>query len=427
MNTVQKALDQKLAEIRANPNTKTFILADAKDPDMAFGVAAPGRKSPEFYGDEVEYRSLPEFRNMIREVVRQGVVDIMLMSPSTNEILTIEERLFDTSHVTPAARVNDTTDIHVVRGGVYPTEASRPFRTATLDHIQCGLHECSDEDRVLGANLGLYSVTFNNDRDRDLETLQHYKEFRIEAEKKGFRHFLEVFDPNVPEAVKPEDLASFVNDQIARTLGGVTKAGMPLFLKMVYHGPKAMEELARYNPDLPIGILGGSSGTTYDAFKLIGEAQKYGARVALFGRKIKDAEHQLAFIEFLRLITDGEISPEEAVPAYHGVLQGLGIKPLRSLEEDMQLRTNVMSYGSSGETVSVPEKPKPEQIPAAPVAGEALPAAPEQEKEKKTEKEAAAPWPTLPDGSPDFDRMTPAQKVDWGLQERSRILGPSRR
>ena len=46
-------------------------------------------------------------------------------------------------------------------------------------------------------------------------------------------------------------------------------------------------------------------GTTYDAFKLLADAQKYGARVALFGRKINNAENQLAFVEFLRLIVDG--------------------------------------------------------------------------------------------------------------------------
>ena len=50
-----------------------------------------------------------------------------------------------------------------------------------------------------------------------------------------------------------------------------------------------------------------------DAFRLIHDAQKYGARVALFGRKINNAEHQLAFVEMLRLITDGKLSPEEAV------------------------------------------------------------------------------------------------------------------
>ena len=88
-----------------------------------------------------------------------------------------------------------------------------------------------------------------------------------------------------------------------------------------------MEELAQYDPNLVVGILGGSAGTTYDAFRLIHDAQKYGARVALFGRKINNAEHQLAFIEMLRLITDGKLSPEEAVRAYHGVLQAKSIKP----------------------------------------------------------------------------------------------------
>ena len=35
-----KSLDAKLAEIKANPAAKTFVLADAKDADMAFGVQA---------------------------------------------------------------------------------------------------------------------------------------------------------------------------------------------------------------------------------------------------------------------------------------------------------------------------------------------------------------------------------------------------
>src|SRR6202030_308642 len=98
-------------------------------------------------------------------------------------------------------------------------------------------------------------------------------------------------------------------------------------------------------PHLIVGILGGSAGTTYDAFKLLAEAQKYGARAALYGRKINSAECQLAFIEFLRLIVEHQITPEEAVRAYHAVLEQLKIRPHRSLEEDMKLRTNVMSYG----------------------------------------------------------------------------------
>ena len=41
-----RSLDQKLAAIRAAPQTaKDFIIADAKDADMAFGARAPGPRS----------------------------------------------------------------------------------------------------------------------------------------------------------------------------------------------------------------------------------------------------------------------------------------------------------------------------------------------------------------------------------------------
>ncbi len=351
---VAKSLDTKLARIHADPHgAKDFILADAKDADMALSIGAPGR-SPESHSGEMRYRSLAEFRDIITAIVEQKLVDIMLMSASTSEVLTIHRRLFDSGPVTPAARANDTTDIHIIRGSKYPTDPSRPFRTATLDHIQCGHLDCKPEDRARGVNLGLYSITFNNDTELDREALEEYKQFRIEAERKGFCHFLEVFDPNRPEAVEPDKLPGFINDAIVRTLGGVTSAGRPLFLKMVYHGPKAMEELVHYDPHLIVGILGGSAGTTYDAFKLLAEAKKYGARVALFGRKINNAENQLAFIHFLRLIADGELEPEEAVKAYHGVLQALGIKPHRSLADDMVLQTNVMNYGGPGKVISIP-------------------------------------------------------------------------
>ncbi len=122
-----------------------------------------------------------------------------------------------------------------------------------------------------------------------------------------------------------------------RTLAGIPKAQRPLFLKMPYFGPVYMEELANYDPTLVIGVLGGSSGTTRDAFQLLWDAKRYGARAALFGRKINQAEDQLAMIECLRLLSDGEIEPMEAVRRYHSMLETMGIRPLRSLEEDMQL------------------------------------------------------------------------------------------
>jgi hypothetical protein len=397
---VLKSLDAKLARIHADPSgCKDFILADAKDADMALSIGAPGR-SPEAHSGELRYRSLREFRDIIAQIVAQGLVDIMLMSASTSEALTIHKRIFDKSSVTPAARANDTTDIHIVRGSRYPTQPSLPFRTATLDHIQCGHVDCRPEERHVGADLGLYSITFNNDAVLDREALEQYKHFRLEAERKGFRYFLEVFDPNRPEAVEPDKIPGFINDAIVRTLGGVTTAGRPLFLKMVYHGPKAMEELVHYDPHLVVGILGGSAGTTYDAFKLLGEAKKYGARVALFGRKINNAECQLAFIHFLRLIADGQVQPEEAVRAYHGVLERLGIKPQRTLEVDMQLQTNVMSYGGNGKTISVP-----------PAANGKAPKAPGCPSRMNTSQE------------PDFSKMTTAEKIAYHKARWDRILG----
>src|SRR6266481_2920874 len=395
-----KSLDTKLAEIKADPSSRAFILADAKDADMAFGVRAPGprsylslrgerpaRFSPEIWTrSEYGHRNLPEFLDIIREVVKQGLVDIMLMSAYVNEQLSIKEGLFRNSHVTPAARANDTTDVWAVRHGCYTREPAQPFRTATIDQIQCGQIECDRSAHEFpGANLGLYSVTFVNQLEQDRETLLGFKAFREEAERKNFRYFLEVFDPNVSSGVAPEKLGEFINDNIIRSLAGVPHAGRPLFLKIVYHGPRAMEELAQYDPNLIVGVLGGSAGTTYDAFKLIHEAQRYGARVALYGRKINHAEHQLAFIEMLRLIANGRISPEEAVRAYHAVLQAKGIRPKLPLEKDLELTDQMMSYeGAARARSSVPIRNNP--------------------------LHPSSVWPLLPNGAPDFDLMNAPQR-----------------
>jgi hypothetical protein len=419
---MQKSLDLKLARIHADPHgCKDFILADAKDADMALAIGAPGR-SPEAHSGELRYRSLAEFRDVIVQIVEQKLVDVMLMAASTSEVLTIHKRLFDQSPVTPACRANDTTDIHIIRGSKYPRQPSLPFRTATLDHIQCGHLDCKPEERHLGANLGLYSITFNNDAALDREALEEYKQFRHEAERKGFRHFLEVFDPNCPEAVESSQVPAFINDAIVRTLGGVTGKGRPVFLKMVYHGPRATEELVHYDPHLVVGILGGSAGTTYDAFKLLSEARKYGARVALFGRKINNAENQLAFIRFLRLIADGEVGAEEAVRAYHGVLQHLGIKPHRSLEEDMRLQTNVMSYGGNGVAVSLP----PSLVAAAKKeSAKGRCACASTTAKQGAAGQCACNGETTPNsnGAVDFTKMTGAQKMAYHKARWDRILG----
>ena len=401
---------------------------------MAFGVRAPGPRgylakrgsrpaqfSPEVWSrGEFGYRNLPEFLDIIREVTHQGLVDIMLMSAYVNEQLAIKEGLFKNSHVTPAARANDTTDVWAVRHGCYTREPSQPFRSATIDQIQCGEVECERDGKnsFPGANLGLYSITYVNELDQDREALLWYKEFREEAERKGFRHFLEVFDPNVDSGIAPEKLGEFINDNILRTLAGVPESGRPAFLKIVYHGPKAMEELAQYDPNLVVGILGGSAGTTYDAFRLIHDAQKYGARVALFGRKINNAEHQLAFIEMLRLITDGKINPEEAVRAYHGVLQGKGIKPHRTLDEDLKLSDQAMSYDGSAARRAT-------SAPVAPQADRGVRASQSATPTGRPESDgaSASDWPRHGDGSPDFSAMSSRQRLAYDAERLRRKFG----
>jgi hypothetical protein len=128
---------------------------------------------------------------------------------------------------------------------------------------------------------------------------------------------------------------------------------------MVYHGPKAMEELVRFDPHLVVGILGGSAGTTRDAFQLLHDAQKSGAKVALFGRKINNAESQLAFVHFLRLIVEGQLAPAEAVKAYHAVLAKLGLRPHRSLDDDLRLTDQSMSYAGATASWRVAAKKPP--------------------------------------------------------------------
>jgi len=184
-----KSLDLKLAHIHADPaGARDFILADAKDADVAWGLAATGVNPA-----TGRLRSLADYRDQMREIVRQGLVDIMLMSVSTSELLTVREGLFEDSHVTPAVRANDSTDIHLVFEGAYAEQPSQPFRTPTVAQVV----------GAGGADVCLYSITLNNDATLDRATLEAYRDFRLEAEPQRLRHFLEVFDPNAPGVRRP--------------------------------------------------------------------------------------------------------------------------------------------------------------------------------------------------------------------------------
>src|ERR1700732_1709842 len=203
-----RRLDRKLGNIAAGRYTPDdFVIADAKDADMAFGLtcAGPVTGAPAESG---RYRTRTEYLDAMQALLAQGELDVLLTSASNGERLAHGGALGD---MTLAVRANDTTDIWNSRGGRYTAVPSRPFRTADLTTVRpfC--------------DLVLYSVTFNNDLDCDLATLEAYGTFRQEAAALGGRHFLEVFNPNAPADLAPEQGGAFVNDSIVRVLAGVTQ------------------------------------------------------------------------------------------------------------------------------------------------------------------------------------------------------------
>ena len=324
----KKTLDAKLAAIRDGAYEPTdFIIADAKDGDIGFGAAAPGpdRDNPG------RFKTRAAHLDAIRDMTKSGLVDVMLMSASTAERLS-DEGLFKGSKVTPAIRLNDTTDIWSARGGRYKETASRHHRTAVV----------ADARKV--TDLGLYSITFSNEVAIDAENAEAYTASRAEAAENKMRHFLEVFNPAFDIRLKEAaDIGSFINDNIVRTLAGVMERDYPLFLKLQYNGPRAMEELASYDPGhLIVGILGGAKGTTRDTFELLAQAERYGARVALFGRKINLAEDPLAIVGYMRAVVEGELRPDEAVKAYHDGLKKQKVRPVIELSEDRQITEDAL-------------------------------------------------------------------------------------
>jgi hypothetical protein len=331
MATLPKSLDKKLKLIAQGKYTsKNFIVADAKDPDMGSGVPATGPVDAS--KPNGPFQTIQHFNRSVHDVIDHGVIDILLASVSTIETVTAEGG-FKKTHVTAAVRANEATDVWNIRGGSYKSELSRPIRTARAGHIRKFV------------DLGLYSVTFNNDIDRDHASLEAYGAFREEAVKHKFRHFLEVFNPNAPRNIAPEHVPAFVNDSILRCLAGQARIEKPLFLKIPFNGRKSMEELAGHDSSLVVGILGGSGGTTRDTFELLHQGEKSGAKVALFGRKIKMAESPRALLDCFRPVIEGDVSPSEGVKAYHAALAKLKIAPQRSLDDDNRITEAVLKDG----------------------------------------------------------------------------------
>lgn len=328
-----KTLDAKLARIRAGQyRPADFIIADAKDGDMAFGAAVAGAERDGEGKPTGRMLPLKAYRDDMQRVIASGLVDIMLTSLSTAELFA-ETKAFAGTAVTPAVRLNDGSDIWAARGGTYKSKPTAPFRTARLDRVRPV------------ADLGLYAVSFYNDLDADRRMLEEYARFRDEASGAGVRHFLEVFNPQFPVATPGAPFWAYNNDMIARCLAGVSRLDRPIFLKVAYNGPRATEELAAFDPgNIVVGILGGAASTTRDTLELLIQAEKYGARVALFGRRIYFSEDSALTLKAMRRVLEDGLTSLEGVKAYHDDLAKAGLRPLRPLEADSEI-TEAMLTG----------------------------------------------------------------------------------
>jgi len=326
---IDDRLQGKLSRIRGGDyKPADFIIADAKDAEMGGGIGALGIVAD---GDGTTRPARAnDYRAAMVRMMETGLVDIMLTSLSSAEELHAEGA-FEATDVTPAVRLNDATDIWGFRGAAYRGDAAMPFRTARLDQAR----RC--------AALGLYAVTFYNDRDLDVATLTAYRDFRRRAGEVGMAHFLEVFNPAFAIDTGDTDLGAFINDAIVRCLAGVGADERPLFLKMQYNGARAMAELASHDPgNLIVGVLGGAAGTTRDTFELVAQTERFGGRVALFGRKIYEAEDAVEIVRLMRAVVEGDIGTAEAVRSYHDTLAGKTIRPARPLDEDLVVSDPVL-------------------------------------------------------------------------------------
>lgn len=320
--------EEKMERIRAGRYAKgDFILADAKDADLSGGILTTGRRRSAD-GSIAGNRTRAEFLAEIEALVKQDVVDIMLASTCNME--TLQARgVFSRSRIMPAFRANDTTDVWgVVRGGDYRATPSLPYSGTDLTRAK--------------ADLCLYSMTFNNNAAADVATLEAYRDFRPRARVAGKKHFLEVFNPNMPTGFDAAETGMYVNDCIARALASLTADERPEFLKVAYNGPAALGELVAHDGSVVVGVLGGGTGTHRDTFELVWQAEKYGARLALFGRKINMAEHQPSFIRWMRAVADGNATPVEAIRGYHGDLAKLGLVADRCVDDDLLITEEVL-------------------------------------------------------------------------------------
>lgn len=277
------------------------IFVFAADPQASGGLLCLGETAG-------RARTRPEFLALLRQFVVDAVIDGLLLTPADAALLTVEERLFDDSPVTPLVRTNAETGIWNPRSSRYRESPSLPFPTVTI------------EDAASGGvvRLGLYSITLNNRADSDEVVLSAYLRFaRAVGERPDFDHVLEVFLPNLPQpGLDPEAQGQFVADSIGRLMSYLLPHQRPRFLKTAYTTPAVWESLTRFDPTLIVGALGGPRRDARTTLHLAHDVITHGGRAILFGRAIFEEQSPRQIVRALRAVLDGRMTPDDAYSAY---------------------------------------------------------------------------------------------------------------
>ncbi len=245
-------LDEKLARIRSGQYTRRdFIIADAKDPDMGPGLHAVGPSSSPTARSK-RFRTRAEFLDQVAAIVEQDIVDIMLdlgLEPgAAGRARRVPGQPASSRRSAPTTP--PTSGVH--RGAQSPQSAvaAVPHRLAAAAMYGTPTPPVPAARSAL-TDLGLYSITFNNDLDADVARSKRSHEFRADAAANEL--------PLFPRSVQPQRRCGPIAPRTCCRITSTTascaawpawwRRERPRFLKIAYNGPRALEELASFDPE----------------------------------------------------------------------------------------------------------------------------------------------------------------------------------
>ncbi|MHB2016324.1 MAG: hypothetical protein ACYCW6_05185 [Candidatus Xenobia bacterium] len=276
----------------------------AADAQVAYGVQGLGQANG-------QYRTRPQFLDLVRGLVADGVLDGVLMTPADAEQLAARDRIFRHG-VTPIVRMNAETGIWGPRHGAYRNQFSLPFPTVRMeDAAYCDPTACH-------VSVGMFSITLNNDVYHDERMLSAYLHFAQDLSgQRGFVHVLEAFLPNTNRrGLSDEQCGAYVADSLVRTMSYLLEAQRPILIKTEYTTPANWRSLCAFDPTLRIGALGGPNQGPRYTLQLAHDVVANGGRAILFGRAIFEDSNPPAIVRALRQVVDGQLSPADALQAY---------------------------------------------------------------------------------------------------------------